>query len=83
MGEFGSDLGAPGLRGLQGTSEATLFQVLVEGFVCEDLGVLSQTLPHVDKLRSESLGLLLGLTPMSSAQDSFCLGYPNVDSLTW
>ena len=42
-----------------------------------------QTLPHVDKLRSESLGLLLGLTPMSSAQDSFCLGYPNVDSLTW
>ena len=27
--------------------------------------------------------MLLGLTPMSSAQDSFCLGYPNVDSLTW
>lgn len=48
VGEFGSDLGAPGLRGLQGTSEATLFQVLVEGFVCEVLGVLSQTLSHVE-----------------------------------
>lgn len=27
--------------------------------------------------------MLLGLTLVSSAQDSFCLGYPNVDSLTW
>lgn len=46
--EFGGDLGPPGLQGLQGTSEATLFQVLVEGFVCEGLGVLSQTFPHVE-----------------------------------
>lgn len=41
-----------------------------------------QTLPHVDKHWSENLGLLLGLTLMSSRQASFYLEFPDVYSLT-
>lgn len=41
-----------------------------------------QTLPPVDKHWSENLGLLLGLTLMSSAQASFCLEFPDMYSLT-
>lgn len=49
VGGFGGGLRAPGLWGLQGTSEATLFWVLIEGLICEGLGVLSQTVPHVER----------------------------------
>lgn len=41
-----------------------------------------QAWSHTDKPWRENLGLLLDLPPMSSAQASFCLEFPDISSIT-